>query len=62
MSINPDIEDEIDALNIPSTEKQLMKMILAFELEKEGKTKGTKTYTEEYRKMLDDYIEKNGEK
>ena len=61
MGINPDIEKEIDNLNIASTEKALMKKILSFELEKENSTKGTKTYTEEYRQMIDTYISENSE-
>ena len=61
MSINSDIEKEIDNLNIASTEKALMKKILSFELEKEDSTKGTKKYTEDYGKMIDTYISENSE-
>jgi len=56
MSINPDIEKEIDALNIVVDEKTLMKQILLFELEKSNSTKGTKTYTNEYNRIIDDHI------
>lgn len=57
IGINPIILDEIEKLNIPKFEKDLIKELMLYE--KQNYLKGVKMYTDHYLSVLENYIHKS---